>query len=94
MLSNNAASSVDINARVVSNEPSVSANIACAFKDATACSTADRWRRVSSVSFATVSAFANDATSGSALSSSKRLKAPAPSSAPIAANVPANRPAA
>ena len=98
--SNRAASSVDASARVVSNEPSVSENIALSFKDFTASSTADRWRRVSSVSFAAVSAFATDATSGSALSSSSRLREtpgsfPKPDSEPLAAKeAPPNRPAA
>ena len=98
--SNSAASSVDASARVVSKEPSVSENIALSFKDATASSTADRWRRVSSVSFAAVSAFATDATSGSALSSSSRLRETPgsslkPDSEPLAAKeAPPNRPAA
>ena len=100
MRSNSAASSVDASARVVSKEPSVSENIALFFKDATASSTADRWRRVSSVSFAEVSAFATDATSGSALSSSSRLRetpgsSPKADSEPLAAKeAPPNRPAA
>ena len=99
MRSNSAASSVDASARVVSKELSVSENIALFFKDATASSTADRWRRVSSVSFAEVSAFATDATSGSALSSSSRLRetpgsSPKADSEPLAAKAPPNRPAA